>query len=670
MDVSVSRFGRKTKEVNYFESNEDEDESDNVSNSGSEDSDCEAPNEDSQESSLSDVDSEASETSSGSVPVTPGKRGHFAHSKAPHSRRGHLSPRKRQRRSQRVGQEASQWNLVTDPDVEPQLPCFCPTREPGVQLDSTKEYSHLELFQLFFDHEVVKTLCENTNKNADRMRTLGRQCSWEELTLKEFYRFLGLIIFMDLFKASTLKDYWSQHKVYRVMFFHKMMTQHRFSVIMRTLHFSDPAEDEENRKKRGTPDYNRLFCLRPLLDAMVLSCQAFYHPRQNLSIEERMLGARAMNMLKKRVMNNPIRKGYKLSVLVDAYNGYTCNFNIYARRRRTETGKGIRYNSVMKLINVAHLGTGYHLYVNSFYTSVPLFRDLHLRKIGACGTILKRRQGLPHTQKNALSSKSNLGEIRWIRDKELLFVMWKDIQQVCMLSTIHTVYTGDQVVRQIWTSGRKSTMLSVPMPTPVKAYNQHMGDLSDEHIKHYRVSQNTKKWYRIIFFHFVDVAVANAFLLHKDLAEKRNTSPVSQKAFREELCLQLVDAQPGDIWKRCCEPALPRSLDQSSSMVKDKPAKENEVQMPMKKLCFPVCMTEGQDVDTGSKATKGRKPCVLCVKEKNRMKTIWKCGACDVPLCLVADRNCFRDWHLLMAKEVDKDRTTDYSQQHSEEIAT
>lgn len=546
---------------------------------------------------------------------------------------------------------------MTDPDVDPQVPRFCPARKPGVQLDTTREYSHLELFQLFFDLAVVKTLCENTNRNADRMRRLGRKCPWSELTVPECYRFLGLVIFMGLLKVSALKDYWSLHRVYRVPFCRTVMTRKRFEVIMWTLHMSDPEEEEENRKKRGTPEYDRLFCLRPLLDTVVLSCQAFYHPRQNLSIDERMVGTRAKNMLKQHMKSKPIKWGFKLFVLADAYNGYTCNFSIYQGRSGPESGKGIGYNSVMNLINVAHLGTGYHLYVDTFYTSTALFHDLHQLKIGACGTINDNRQGFPRCRENALTAKSNRGEIRWIRDKELLFIKWKDTRQVSMCTTIHKVYTGDQAMRRSLTPGGKWTAQAVPVPTAVRAYNQHMGgvDLSDALIKYYSVAHKTKKWYKTLFFHFVDIAVVNAFLLHKDLAETRQVTALSQKVFREQLCLQLVDFGWGG--PALSEPpgvaTTPPTQVPGLSPLKAKLAKEK---IMAERPCIPVCITEGQDVDDSLKATKGRRYCVLCMKERYGLKTIWKCEACDVPLCLIPGRNCFRDWHSLLAKEAEKEK--------------
>lgn len=51
-----------------------------------------------------------------------------------------------------------EWQDISVEDEEPfQFP-FSPQRTPGVQLDVTKEYSPLELFQLFFSKEAIEVL--------------------------------------------------------------------------------------------------------------------------------------------------------------------------------------------------------------------------------------------------------------------------------------------------------------------------------------------------------------------------------------------------------------------------------------------------------------------------------------------------------------------------------
>ncbi len=69
------------------------------------------------------------------------------------------------------------------------------------------------------------------------------------------------------------------------------------------------------------------------------------------------------------------------------------------------SGVGLAYDSVMSLITKAHLGSSYNLYVDNFYTSPKLFRDLYSLSIGARGTYRDNRQGCPHTTTNALGKK-------------------------------------------------------------------------------------------------------------------------------------------------------------------------------------------------------------------------------------------------------------------------
>lgn len=65
-------------------------------------------------------------------------------------------------------------------------------------------------------------------------------------------------------------------------------------------------------------------------------------------------------------------------------------------------------------------------------------------------------------------------------------------------------------------------------------------DLSDALIGYYNVLHKTTKWYKTFFFHFVDIAVVNSFILYQHLLTIQNKSPVNQKDFRERLVSELV----------------------------------------------------------------------------------------------------------------------------------
>lgn len=75
---------------------------------------------------------------------------------------------------------ATSWKTEENPDTAPEPKRFLPARTPGHQLSSTSMYTPLDLFKLFFTHDVVKTLCQNTNKQAAKNIAQGKKIFMEE----------------------------------------------------------------------------------------------------------------------------------------------------------------------------------------------------------------------------------------------------------------------------------------------------------------------------------------------------------------------------------------------------------------------------------------------------------------------------------------------------------
>lgn len=129
-------------------------------------------------------------------------------------------------------------------------------------------------------------------------------------------------------------------------------------------------------------------------------------------------------------------------------------------------------------------------------------------------------------------------------------------------------------------------------------------EVSDELTESYKVLHKNQKWYKAFFYQFVEIAIVNAFLLHKDVCKAQGKAPMKQVAFRETLSKQLQQAGS-----------------QSSSTPE-----------PSKAPHLPYFVS-------GERAGGGLK-CQKCHAE-----TAVKCSLCDSPLCLELRRNCFAEWH-------------------------
>ena len=93
-------------------------------------------------------------------------------------------------------------------------------------------------------------------------------------------------------------------------------------------------------------------------------------------------------------------------------------------------------HTVTKSLLTGFEGKGYTLYMDNFYSSVPLFQELRVMKIGACGTVRSNRKDLPKELKKVKLKCGERLKIWQSLNNTMIACTWQDTGRVNMLSTV------------------------------------------------------------------------------------------------------------------------------------------------------------------------------------------------------------------------------------------
>jgi len=134
--------------------------------------------------------------------------------------------------------------------------------------------------------------------------------------------------------------------------------------------------------------------VRKLLDLLLPRFLEVYNLERNLSIDETLIKFKGKIYFRQFIPIKPGGFGIKCCILAEASSGYTLVSKIYTGKENGVVQTNLGRKSVMGLME-AFFDKGYKLYMDNYYTSVPLFEDLEKRGTLACGTVRSNRKGLP-----------------------------------------------------------------------------------------------------------------------------------------------------------------------------------------------------------------------------------------------------------------------------------
>ena len=178
-----------------------------------------------------------------------------------------------------------------------------------------------DFFCLFVSEELFQNIVEETNCYARKCIARKPDPKWYETNVAEMQAFFGLQIFFGIHVLPETSLYWSDDPALGVPFVKRVKARNRFDKLNQYLHLNN----KEKFVPRGQPNHDKLFKVRPFLDAVVKNIHEEYRPKQNLFVDEAMAGFKGQLSMKQYLLMKPVKRGIKILDCADSSNGYVCN---------------------------------------------------------------------------------------------------------------------------------------------------------------------------------------------------------------------------------------------------------------------------------------------------------------------------------------------------------
>ena len=125
------------------------------------------------------------------------------------------------------------------------------------------------------------------------------------------------------------------------------MKRNSFQEISQFFHFADSTRTPA----RGEKGYDRLYKVRPVLNAVLENSQRCYSPNKHIAIDEGMIAYKGRLSFQQYMPAKPTKYGIKLWMAADSRNGYVINYDVYlGSEEGVQRIQGLGYNVVLKMI--------------------------------------------------------------------------------------------------------------------------------------------------------------------------------------------------------------------------------------------------------------------------------------------------------------------------------
>ena len=316
--------------------------------------------------------------------------------------------------------------------------------------------------------------------------------------------FIGMCVTMGVMRMPSRNDYWRRTKWLFRTSFNEVMPRDEFNQTWRYLHIQNNEEPIVGDK---------LWKVRWYLDFLCGKFWTMYIPTTGTyTVDESMVKFKGRLGFRQYMPAKPTKWGVKIWSLCDSITGYMSRFQVYTGRDGRVVEHGLSHRVVMDLMEgMGEERTYATVYMDNYYTSVPLLQDLRQSGLYGCGTVRANRRGLP-TDLLPRNVRLRKHDFKIAQLNDITFGIWQDTKAVCVLSNCHSPYDVGQVRRRV--DGHRQ---DVNAPKSLSDYQLFMKgvDLCDQMTGYYLLQHRSKKWWRRLFFYLLSVSMHNAYIVAK-----------------------------------------------------------------------------------------------------------------------------------------------------------
>ena len=191
---------------------------------------------------------------------------------------------------------------------------------------------------------------------------------------------------VGIVQKPTLKSYFSKNPLLETAIFPKTMTQDRFQLLNRFIHFANNAdlENYDGNKK--------LFKLHPIITHLNQAYKSVYNMGENTAVDESLTLWKGRLGIKTYLPFKSAKSGIKSSEVCESSAGYLWQFIIYAgsstdTETDTVSAETVKTTQIVVKLVQPLFGLGHSLWMDNYYNSPDLCLMLKENKINVAGTL-------------------------------------------------------------------------------------------------------------------------------------------------------------------------------------------------------------------------------------------------------------------------------------------